>query len=288
MEIEIRLFATLKDRAGSDRIRVRLPADPTTVGLLLEAVGADYPALAPALRSALVAVNRAFAGSETPVTLGDEVAIFPPVSGGQTPFPPDESQPPLPPGEGWAEGQPPLPPGEGWGEGQLPLPPGEGWGEGFSPHPTYFAITTAPLDIEAIHAHLSGPEIGAIVSFTGFVRGRTQRDGLPPATLHLDYEAYESMAEEKMAQIAREMWARWPEVRGVALVQRLGRLGVGQTTTFVACAGAHRDVGVFEAARYGIDRLKEIVPVWKKEVGADRSVWVEGQYRPTENDNEKR
>ena len=261
MEIEIRLFATLKDRAGSDHIRVRLPADPTTVGLLLEAVGADYPALAPALRSALVAVNRAFAGAETPVTLGDEVAIFPPVSGGQLPLPPDE--------------------------GQLPLPPGEGWGEGSSPHPTYFAVTTAPLDIEAIHAHLSGPEIGAIVSFTGFVRGRTQRDGLPPATLHLDYEAYESMAEEKMAQIAREMWARWPAVRGVALVQRLGRLGVGQTTTFVACAGAHRDVGVFEAARYGIDRLKEIVPVWKKEVGADRSVWVEGHYRPTENDNEK-
>ena len=85
-----------------------------------------------------------------------------------------------------------------------------------------------------------------------------------------------------MGQIAREIWARWPEVRGVALVQRLGPVWRGwSTTTFVACAGAHRDVGVFEAARYGIDRLKEIVPVWKKEVGADRSVWVEGHYRPT-------
>ncbi len=56
-------------------------------------------------------------------------------------------------------------------------------------------------------------------------------------THHLDYEAYESMAEEKMAQIAEEIWARWPEVRGVALVQRLGRIDVGGTTTFVACAG---------------------------------------------------
>ena len=248
MEIEIRLFATLKDRAGSDRIRVTLPGDPTTVAMLLEAVGADYPALAPALRSALVAVNRAFAGAETPVGAGDEVALFPPVSGGQSPPPPGESA---------------------------------------LTRPTYFAVTDAPLDVEAIHARLSGPEIGAVVSFTGFVRGRTQRDGLPPETLHLDYEAYESMAEEKMGQIAREIWARWPEVRGVALVQRLGRLDVGQTTTFVACAGAHRDVGVFEAARYGIDRLKEIVPVWKKEVGADRTVWIEGHYRPTENDNEK-
>lgn len=242
MEIEIRLFATLKDRAQSDRIRVALPTDPTTVAVLLDAVGADYPALAPALRSALVAVNRAFAGLETPVGSADEVALFPPVSGGSSP------------------------------DGELP-------------YPTYFAVTDAPLDIGAIHARLTGPDIGAVVSFTGFVRGRTQRDGLPPETLHLDYEAYEAMAEEKMAQIAREIWARWPEVRGVALVQRLGRLGVGENTTFVACAGAHRDMGVFEAARYGIDRLKEIVPVWKKEVGADQSVWIEGHYRPTPADN---
>jgi len=247
MEIEIRLFATLKDRAGSDRIRVALPADPTTVAALLDAVGADYPALAPALGSALVAVNRAFAGSETPVSAVDEVAIFPPVSGGS--------------------------------------PPSGGAPDAAQPYPTWFAVTDAPLDIEAIHARLTGPEIGAVVSFTGFVRGRTQRDGLPPETVHLDYVAYESMAVEKMAQIAREIWARWPEVRGVALVQRLGRLGVGENTTFVACAGAHRDVGVFEAARYGIDRLKEIVPVWKKEVGADSSVWVEGHYRPTTEDN---
>lgn len=250
MEIEIRLFATLKDRAGSDRIRVSLPGNPTTVAALLDAVGADYPALAPALRSALVAVNRAFAGPDTPVEGKDEVALFPPVSGGSPP----------------SGGSHPA------SENRLP-------------HPTYFAVTEAPLDVEAIHARLGGPEIGAIVSFTGFVRGRTQRDGLPPETVYLDYEAYEQMAEEKMAQIAQEIWARWPAVCGVALVQRIGRLDVGRTTTFVACAGAHRDVGVFEAARYGIDRLKEIVPVWKKEVGVDRSVWIEGHYRPTPADN---
>ncbi|RIK23718.1 MAG: hypothetical protein DCC51_02745 [Anaerolineae bacterium] len=241
MEIEVRLFATLKDRAGSGRIRVALPADSTTVAKLLDAVAADYPALAPALPSTLVSVNRSFAGHETPVSAADEVALFPPVSGGA----PDMAG--------------------------LFL--------------THFALTEEPFDIEAIHARLSGPEIGAIVSFTGFVRGRTRREGLPTETLQLDYEAYESMAMEKMAQIADEIRSRWPEVRGVALVQRLGRVGVGEHTTFVACAGAHRDVGIFEAARYGIDRLKEIVPVWKKEIGADRSVWVEGHYRPTIADN---
>ena len=261
MELEIRLFATLKDRAGSERIRVALPDGPITTADVLAAVAADYPALAPALRSALVAVNRAFAGPETPVVVGDEVALFPPVSGGGFAAGEQGSR-----GAGVQEGRPPRPVGEG------------DW-------PTYFAVTPDPLDLEAIHAHLGGPEIGAIVSFTGFVRGRTQRDGLPPETLQLDYEAYEDMATEKMAQIAREIWARWPMVRGVALVQRLGRLGVGDVTTFVACAGRHRDEGVFEAVRYGIDRLKEIVPVWKKEIGADRSVWVEGHYRPTPDDN---
>jgi molybdopterin synthase catalytic subunit len=93
------------------------------------------------------------------------------------------------------------------------------------------------------------------------------------------------MATLKMAQIAQEIWQHWPLVKGVAIVQRIGKLEIGQTTTIVACAAAHRDQGVFEAARYGIDRLKQIVPVWKKEVGEDESLWIEGDYRPNEADN---
>ena len=88
-----------------------------------------------------------------------------------------------------------------------------------------------------------------------------------------------------MRQIALEIWERWPLVKGIAIVQQLGKLTVGDHTTFVACASGHRDQGVFDAARYGIDRLKEIVPVWKKEVGPDESVWVEGHYHPTVEDN---
>ncbi len=93
------------------------------------------------------------------------------------------------------------------------------------------------------------------------------------------------MAEKKMAQIAYEIWERWPGVKGVAIVQRVGKLDISDVTTFITCAAGHRDQGVFEAARYGIDRLKEIVPVWKKEVGPDRSVWVEGGYHPSADDN---
>lgn len=238
MELEIRLFATLKDRAGRDRIRVSLD-EPATVQTLLDGLTAVYPTLAPILPTALVAVNKNFASKTTPITPGDEVAIFPAVSGGSNEF----------------------------------------------PHPTYFAITEDELDINAIHARLTRPDVGAVVSFTGSVRGQTQRKGLPPQTVHLEYEAYSAMAESKMAQIAREIWQRWPQVKGIAIVQRIGKLEVGQHTTFVACAAGHRDQGVFDAARYGIDRLKEIVPVWKKEVGPDQSVWVEGHYHPTEKDN---
>ena len=224
MEIQIKLFATLKDKAGSNKITVSV-AEPATVATLLEAVGAAYPALQPSLPIALVSVNKSFAGKDTAVSSQDEVAMFPPVSGGS--------------------------------------------GADDLPHPTYFAVTTEPLDIDAIHAQLTNPEIGAVVSFTGFVRGQTQRDGLPPETSYLEYEAYSEMAELKMAQVAREIWQKWPLVKGVAIVQRIGRLDIGENTTFVACASGHRDQGCFDAARYGIDRLKEIVPVWKKEVGED-------------------
>jgi molybdopterin synthase catalytic subunit len=73
-------------------------------------------------------------------------------------------------------------------------------------------------------------------------------------------------------------------VQGIAIVQRVGRLEVGQNTIVIACASGHRDQGCFEAARYGIDRLKEIVPVWKKEVRPDGESWVEGHYMPTSHD----
>lgn len=237
-DFTIRLFATLKDRAGKDRVRVSVD-EPATVQDVLDAIALGHPPLQAALPTALIAVNKDFAFPETAVQPGDEIALFPPVSGGS---------------------------------------------EGERPYPTYFAITSDPLDLNTIHELLTTPDVGAVVSFTGSVRGKTQREGLPPATLYLEYEAYSGMAEQKMAQIAREIWKKWPDVRGIAIVQRIGRLEIGDVTTFVACASGHRDQGAFEAARYGIDRLKEIVPVWKKEVGRDESEWIEGHYRPTEAD----
>jgi len=238
MELDIRLFATLKDRAGKNRIQITV-SSPATVKTVLDAVAIAYPALEPSLATTLVSVNKEFAFAETAVSESDEIALFPPVSGGSEQF----------------------------------------------PYPTYFSVTEEPFDLTAVQQTLTQPNVGAIVSFTGSVRGQTQRVGHPAQTIHLEYEAYGDMAALKMAQIAREIWERWPTVKGIAIIQRIGKLNIGDHTTLVACAAGHRDQGVFDATRYGIDRLKEIVPVWKKEVGPDQHIWVEGTYQPTQQDN---
>ena len=145
--------------------------------------------------------------------------------------------------------------------------------------PTVFSITEAALDLDALLASITVESTGAAAIFTGMVRGITSRDD-PHRTDYLEYEAYVPMAEAKMKQVADEIRARWPAVEGIAIVQRVGRLYPKTPTVLIACTAAHRDTGVFDAARYGIDRLKEIVPVWKKEVGPHGEEWVEGEYLP--------
>ncbi len=146
-------------------------------------------------------------------------------------------------------------------------------------YPTICIITEDTLDLNAITTQIAAPTTGAVVIFTGIVREMTTR-GEAHETTYLEYEAYQPMAEATMRQIADEIRARWPSVEGIVLVQRIGHLEPGTPTTAIACAAPHRDSGVFEAARYGIERLKEIVPVWKKEVGPQGQKWVEGTHRP--------
>jgi MoaE-MoaD fusion protein len=142
-------------------------------------------------------------------------------------------------------------------------------------HPTFISITEDEIDIDALLARVTLPTTGAAAMFSGMVRGSTAR-GAAHETLYLEYEAYRPMAEAVMHQIADEIRGRWPAVTGIAIVQRIGRLAPKTPTVLVVCTAAHRDTGVFEAARYGIDRLKEVVPVWKKEVSPDGDFWVEG------------
>jgi molybdopterin synthase catalytic subunit len=134
-----------------------------------------------------------------------------------------------------------------------------------------FALTPDPIDTHALTETVRRNSCGAVVLFLGTVRDLTgdQR------TVFLDYEAYPPMAEKKLAEIEAEVRRRWP-VGEIAMVHRLGRLGVGEVSVAVAVSTPHR-AEAFEACRYAIDTLKELVPIWKKENAPDgASGWVEG------------
>jgi molybdopterin synthase catalytic subunit len=140
-------------------------------------------------------------------------------------------------------------------------------------------LTTEPIDDHALTEEVRRHDCGAVVTFLGTVRDLT--DGR--ITTALDYEAYPGMAEKKMAEIETETRARWP-VGHLSMVHRLGHLDVGEVSVAVAVSCPHR-ADAFEACRFAIDRLKEIVPIWKKENWADGSTeWVhpnaEGEHRP--------
>ena len=147
-----------------------------------------------------------------------------------------------------------------------------------NPFPNHFSLTDQEIDLNQIIREITLPSTGAAVVFTGMVRAETVRTDRQ--TDYLEYEAYEYMALGKIQQVAEEIREKWPTVAGIGIVHRIGKLYPGTPTVLIACTAAHRDTGVFEAARYGIDRLKEIVPVWKKEVGPQGQEWIEGEYKP--------
>jgi len=131
-----------------------------------------------------------------------------------------------------------------------------------------FEITSEPFSIDDVIARLASPANGAVATFVGVVRGET--DGRE--TEHLEYEAYPDMAEKQLRQIGDEIRERWPTIREVAIVHRTGRLEVGESIVVIAVSSAHRQE-VFAATHYAIDRLKQIVPIWKKEVWTDGEEW---------------
>jgi len=226
-------FATLRDSTGVKETNLEFPPGAKIVdikALVLE----KFPALEQHMDTFIVAMNHEFASDEDNVIDGAEIAMFPPVSGG---------------------------------EGSL------------DQNHTLVAIVDHEIDINAVVAKITLPTTGGVCTFTGTVRGVTSR-GSPHATESLEYEAYRGMAEAKIRQICQEIRSRWNEVEGIAIVQRIGKLVPGEISVVVACSASHRDTGIFEAAHYGIDRLKEIVPVWKKEVSKDGEQWVEGEYLP--------
>lgn len=143
-----------------------------------------------------------------------------------------------------------------------------------SSHPDLLALVRDPIDQTALIQHVRAAEDGAVVTFDGCVRNHSH--GRP--TLYLDYEAYESMALGQMKEIAVQIHEKFP-IHLVAIVHRLGRLEIGETSVFIAVSSAHRPAA-FEACRFAIDTLKRTVPIWKKEYFEDGAVWAEGEVPP--------
>ena len=228
MRVTIKLFARLREIAGAGRLEREL-ADGATVGDLLAALRAEFPRLADVTARTITSVNQEFAAPDRPLHDGDEVAIFPPVSGG-------------------ADGSTDV-----------------------------LRITFDPVALDEVVRAVVQPHTGAVATFVGVVRAVS--GGKEVA--YLEYEAYQEMAVAKMRQIADEARARWPDIVDMAIVQRIGHLEVGDVAVVIAVSSGHRDQGCFEACRYAIDRLKQIVPIWKKEVGPGGEEWVEGDYLPS-------
>jgi molybdopterin synthase catalytic subunit/molybdopterin converting factor small subunit len=208
MHVRVRLFAGLRERAGTGTLDLDL-AEGSTVDAVWAALelGEEPPGI-------MYALNRAYAERAAPLADGDEVAVIPPVSGGD------------------------------------------------------FRLSESPLALDAVVAEVRDEEAGAIATFVGTTRRRSRgRD-----VLHLEYEAYEGMAEQVMADLAAELGRRH-ELCRVAIHHRVGRVDIGETSVVIAVSAPHR-AAALAACREAIDELKGSVPLWKKEFYVGGEEWI--------------
>ncbi|MBA3374914.1 MAG: molybdenum cofactor biosynthesis protein MoaE [Actinobacteria bacterium] len=208
MKVRVRLFAALRERAGSRSVELELP-DGAVVGDIWDELGfGDEP------DGLLYAVNRGYTEKSAKLSPDDEVAVIPPVSGGD------------------------------------------------------FRLSETPLSIEEAVAEVRSDEAGAIASFAGTTRARS-RDRV---VLHLEYEAYEGMAEQVMADLAESLKKRH-ELCKVAIHHRIGRVDIGETSVVIAVSAPHR-AAALTACHEAIDELKVTVPLWKKELYEGGEEWI--------------
>jgi len=219
VRVRVHLFARYREAAGQEQVDLDLP-EGDTVEAAWTAIVTRHPQLAQYRPFTLFAVGHDYVEADHTLKAGDELLLFPPVSGGA--------------------------------------------GE-----PDVFAVVDRPLSPDDIAARVDDPGAGGVVIFSGVVRNQT--DGRP--VKFLEYEAHAPMAETKMREIGAAIHTRWPGVKRVAMLHRIGRLEIGESSVLIAVSAAHRGEA-FEACRYAIDTLKRTVPVWKKEHFEDGEVWV--------------
>lgn len=236
LTVQVRLFASIREAVGAGRLDLEVP-EGATVGDVVERLGEDHPEVArhPDL---VLARNRTVVDGDEPVEDGDEVAVFPPVSGGG--------------GRGAG--------GDADDESEEAARPDR--------IETGLAEDLPPLQAFLDRVRTDGT--GAVVTFTGVVRDHSRGRRVE----RLDYEAYGAMAEESLRDLVARAKERF-DIEDAVVVHRTGSHGVGQPVATIAVAAAHREAA-FEACRWLIDTLKVEAPIWKKEHGEGGATWVEG------------
>jgi molybdopterin synthase catalytic subunit len=221
----------MRELAGTNTMQREIE-EAATVADLIQLLQDEFPRMAEVAPRTIISINKEFADPEAQLSDGDEVAFFPPVSGGSQRL--DHK----------------------------------------------IAVTFDPIGLDDIAARVVKPGTGAVTVFGGVVRNLSGDKEVE----HLEYEAYEEMALAKLRQVAEEARQKWPQIVDIAIVQRIGQLEVGENAVVVAVSSPHRGDGCFEACAYAINRLKQIVPIWKKEVGPNGEAWIEGDYLPSAED----
>lgn len=214
MRAHIRLFAFYREQAGADRFDLTLP-EGSTVASAIKQLLKQRPALSPNFMPHLIAVNDDFASPDYPLTDGDEIAFYPPVSGG-----------------------------------------------------SHSLITENPINCDSLTESTIRSSNGAIVTFKGVTRNENEGR----AVRYLEYEAHHSMATKVMREILDEVTREF-NITDLAVQHRVGHLNIGDVSLFVAAGSPHRREA-FGAVQHIVNRIKEIVPIWKKEHFTDGSIWV--------------
>lgn len=227
MKIQVLYFAVFRERIGRDEEIVEVP-DGSDVAGAVAVLAARHSAIANLAGKYRVAVNQVMSDDDTALSDDDEIALIPPVAGGNE----DADK------------------------------------DGDAGRDPRVAIVEQPPSLDRCIARVISDEMGGLVTFTGVVR----RHSRGQTVTRLEYEAYAAMAEKVMAELCDEIEA---EIAGAHLAceHRVGTLGVGDIAVAIAAAAPHRDEA-FRACRAMIDRLKERVPIWKKELTADGDEWI--------------
>jgi molybdopterin synthase catalytic subunit len=209
LKVRARFFGLYRELVGSSQADLEIE-DKISLADLKQKLAVVFPPLQAFADNLLLAVNGEYGSVELQLKDGDEIAVLPPLSGGDD-----------------------------------------------------IEITTAPISTEAVAEMVKRDSYGALVTFVGMVRDNSEGQRV----LYMEYEAFLEMAHKKLAEVADEVRARWQPL-DIAISHRVGRLEVGEVALAIAVASPHRKEA-FAACQYAVDRIKEIVPIWKKEIRED-------------------